>query len=210
MPTGRMAQYAPSAFAGGGCNVTPSSTEGPYFLDKQLIRQDITEGKEGVPTFLFLQVLDAQNGCVPVPNAVVDVWQADALGKYSGFAVEGTAGETFLRGVQFTDLNGIVLFQTIFPGLYPGRTTHIHFKVRPSLSSNIEFTGQLYYENIYAQVINQKLAPYSSNPTPPFDNEQDGIFNSGSGDETVMTTFVVGPQGSEVLVTGLQLGIVLT
>ena len=56
----------------------------------------------------------------------MDIWHADAAGVYSDESVEGTEGLTYLRGYQVTDANGLVIFKTMFPGWYSGRTVHIH------------------------------------------------------------------------------------
>ncbi|GHH82781.1 hypothetical protein [Streptomyces capitiformicae] len=57
-----------------------SVTEGPYYLDGALVRKDITEGKSGVPLTLRLTVVDATDGCTPVPGAAVEIWHCDARG----------------------------------------------------------------------------------------------------------------------------------
>ena len=66
------------------------------------------------------------NGCLPLEGAVVDVWHCDAEGVYSGVSERGfgTTGLEFLRGVQWTDAEGRAVFQTIYPGWYPGRGPH--------------------------------------------------------------------------------------
>lgn len=77
--------------------------------------------------------------CEPLAGALVDVWQCDAAGVYSG--VEDiadrfdTTGKRFLRGHQVTDRGGIARFTTIYPGWYRGRTVHIHFKIRTNPSA---------------------------------------------------------------------------
>lgn len=192
------------ALAAGTCSLTPESTSGPFYFDTGLIRQDITEGKPGVPTFVFLQIVDQNNNCQPIPGAVFDLWHCDALGSYSGYASEGTAGETFCRGIQIADGNGIVLFQTIFPGTYVGRTTHFHLKARPALESSAEITAQLYFDDLYATVINKAIAPYDTNPAPVTTNPQDGIYVTGGGAETTMPVFVI-PGPPVALVTGIQI-----
>ena len=118
----------------GVCAIMPQATEGPFYFDPGLERQDITEGRQGVELRVRLQAVDAS--CRPLPAARVDIWHCDALGHYSGYPGQGdgdvdTTGEKFLRGVQRTDTNGIASFKTIYPGWYRGRTTHIHFKVFP-------------------------------------------------------------------------------
>ncbi len=71
------------------CTLTPEQIEGPFYLDQARIREDISEGKPGVPLRLVLRVLGASASCAPIPRAAVDIWQCDALGIYSGY--EGAA-----------------------------------------------------------------------------------------------------------------------
>lgn len=154
------------------CELTPSSIQGPFYLDLDLLRVDITEGKPGLPTRLVLRVVRALD-CSPIPNAVVDVWHCDADGAYSGFPSRGTAGETWLRGIQFTDQFGSAHFDTIYPGWYQGRTTHIHLKVRPNAQS--ELTTQLYFEDDASARV-YLLRHYAAHGPKPVDNDEDGFF----------------------------------
>ena len=84
------------------CVLTPEAMEGPFYFDPQLVRSDITEGKQGAPLVLTLLVVEAKD-CAAIPGARVDIWHADGLGLYSGYARQETGsakGETFLRGTQ--------------------------------------------------------------------------------------------------------------
>ena len=112
------------------CVLTPEQTAGPFYFDVEQVREDITEGKKGTPLELLITVVDSSD-CRPIKDAIVDVWQADAGGVYSGYINQGvdTTGQTYLRGIQVTDTNGRAKFRTIYPGIYPGRVPHIHFKV---------------------------------------------------------------------------------
>ncbi|MFF4724865.1 intradiol ring-cleavage dioxygenase [Streptomyces mirabilis] len=81
-----------SATASETCyTLTSETTEGPYYIDADKIRQDITEGKEGIPMTLELKVIDADT-CKPVKNAAVDIWHCTALGVYSGYEAMGSGG----------------------------------------------------------------------------------------------------------------------
>jgi hypothetical protein len=79
------------------CVLMPELTEGPYYLDLDLVRSDVTGDRPGLPLDLRVTVVDA-DACEPVEGAAVDVWHCDAGGAYSG--VQGAEGETFCRGVQ--------------------------------------------------------------------------------------------------------------
>ena len=125
------------------CVLTPEMTEGPYFVDGDAVRSDITEGRPGTPLTLKLRVVDAR-GCTPVEGAAVDVWHADAGGNYSAFG-SSASDSTFLRGIQRTDADGAVTFETIYPGWYQGRAVHIHVKV--AVDGTEVHTGQLFFDD---------------------------------------------------------------
>ncbi|MDB5542153.1 MAG: Intradiol ring-cleavage dioxygenase [Devosia sp.] len=144
------------------CVLTPATTQGPYYFDPALERADITEGtQEGVATTVRLQVVDGS--CKPIEGARVDIWHCNAEGLYSGYPGQtggiDTSGQTFLRGTQFAGPTGIVEFQTIYPGWYPGRTTHIHFMVY--LNERTALTGQLFFPDALSQFLYQTVPPYS-------------------------------------------------
>ncbi|MFD0445387.1 MULTISPECIES: intradiol ring-cleavage dioxygenase [Streptomyces violaceusniger group] len=71
--------------------LTSETTEGPYYIDADKIRKDITEGKEGIPMTLRLKVIDSDR-CEPVAKAAVDIWHCDALGLYSGYESSSSGG----------------------------------------------------------------------------------------------------------------------
>lgn len=175
------------------CTLTPSETQGPYYLNLNLNRSDITEGLAGLPTRVHLQIVRASD-CSPVPNAIVDLWHARPDGDYSGFANQGTQGQTFLRGIQTTDANGQAYFDTIYPGWYPGRTIHMHLKVRPTGESVL--TTQLYFKQRLTTRIYQSLPPYVGHAQSTT-NANDNLFLP----ETVMDV---------ISATGSQLQVALT
>jgi protocatechuate 3,4-dioxygenase beta subunit len=150
------------------CRMTPRMVEGPFYFDPALVRQDITEGRPGVALKLELQVTDGAT-CRPIENARVDIWHCDATGQYSGYDGQGdgraisTKGEKFLRGTQMTNATGGVTFDTIYPGWYRGRTTHIHFKVLIEEKSLL--TGQLYFPDAISEAVYAGKAPYNTRTT---------------------------------------------
>ncbi|MCO6006222.1 intradiol ring-cleavage dioxygenase [Actinoallomurus purpureus] len=73
------------------CVLAPELVEGPYYLDYDLFRRDITEHKDGVPLILRAVVVDATT-CAPIPRAALDIWHTDALGEYSGYTAMGVGG----------------------------------------------------------------------------------------------------------------------
>lgn len=181
------------------CVLTPTATQGPFYVNSAMLRRDVTEGKPGLPLILFVLVVRASD-CSPIPNAVVDMWQCDALGSYSGFASQGTAGQTFLRGVQPTDSIGLAWFETIYPGYYPGRTAHHHLKVH--LNNQTLVTTQLYFNDAVTDQVYALLPPYNTRGPRNTRNANDGIFTAS----TVMT-LLLDPGGQVRLLGGLVIGV---
>jgi len=138
------------------CFLTPQSIERPFYLDPRLVRAQIAEGRTGVPLRVDLRVIDGAT-CKPSERARVDIWHADAQGIYSGYQGQGdkqdisTVGQKFLRGTQITNSEGAVRFETIYPGWYTGRATHIHFKVL--LDDRNVLTGQMYFPDAVNEFI---------------------------------------------------------
>ena len=157
------------------CVATPSQTEGPYYFDTGELRRDITESKPGTPLLVSLRFVDA-NTCEPIPGATVDVWHTDHMGVYSGYpdqGVGGTTGETFLRGKQVTDADGLAEFETIYPGWYPTRAVHIHYMAYTDERHLI--TSQLYFPDAVSEAV-YRTEPYAARGPHPVTNDGDGIF----------------------------------
>lgn len=118
-------------------DVTPAQTEGPYFKASSPERTNIRASAAG--TRLVLTGTVVTTDCKPVARALVDFWQADNAGAYDNSGFD-------FRGHQFTDAEGRYTLETVVPGLYPGRTRHIHVKVQPSggrvLTTQLYFPGE--------------------------------------------------------------------
>ena len=175
----------PTVTAGGtsgACAVAPTETRGPYPSLTDMVRSDIREGRSGLPLVLTLTVVNVNNACAPVSGAVVDIWQCDALGRYSEYAQPGYdgTGDTFLRGLQTTDASGRVTFTTIFPGWYAGRATHIHVEVTVN-GQSVKVTQIAFPENVTAAVYGSGVyASKGQNPTP---NSSDNVFSDSINSE---------------------------
>lgn len=165
----------------GVCWLTPAVVEGPYYFNANLVRPDIRTDVDtgtyhtGLPLNMTFTVIDID--CNPIPNVLVDIWHADKDGLYSGYVQPGgnTVGQDFMRGMQMTDGNGQCSFITSFPGWYPGRATHIHFKVR--LNSTSYVTSQFcFFDNVNNAVYATPL--YSGRGPNPTTNASDNIFHN--------------------------------
>jgi protocatechuate 3,4-dioxygenase beta subunit len=190
-----------------GCVVKPELTEGPYFVDNQLNRSDIrsdpvtgqvSPGKLLDLTFTVSQVSNGK--CVPLKGAMIDVWHCDAAGEYSGVndQMQGfnTVGKKFLRGYQNTSDIGVANFTTIYPGWYPGRTVHIHFKIRTPHASDpnkrYDFTSQLFFDDALSDKV-FAAAPYNSKGRRNSGNESDGIFRQSG--HSLLLNVLESPRG---------------
>ncbi|MFI6009294.1 intradiol ring-cleavage dioxygenase [Streptomyces sp. NPDC051243] len=197
-----------SESAGTCMTLMSSVTEGPYYLDGALVRKDITEGKSGVPLTLRLTVVDATDGCTPVPGAAVEIWHCDAWGYYSGYTTANPGGSapaesedgstaddnTYLRGYQIANANGVVKFETIFPGWYTPRTCHIHLKVHTGgqkedgtyEGGKVNYTGQLFFDDEIAQEI-FTLEPYSKHSGSYTTLDNDMVYDGGGASSGLLT-----------------------
>jgi len=141
------------------CTVIPEETGGPYpgdgsngpdvLSESGVVRSDIrssfgssTTMASGVPAKIQLEVVNASAGCTPMKDAAVYVWHCDGQGRYSMYS-NGVTDENFLRGVQSSDAEGLVTFESLFPGCYSGRWPHIHFEVYPGVSSATSARGKI-------------------------------------------------------------------
>ena len=131
-------QLPPTPACGDAQDATPNQTEGPYFKPNTPERTSLLDGGEP-GTRLVVSGYVLTRDCRPVARALLDFWQADANGAYDN------VGYRF-RGHQFTDESGRYYLETVVPGLYPGRTRHIHVKVQapnqPVLTTQLYFPGE--------------------------------------------------------------------
>jgi protocatechuate 3,4-dioxygenase beta subunit len=182
----------------------------------------LSEGKSGTRFRLSITVMNITN-CQPMNNAVVDLWHCDAQGLYSHFLAASlnqnnprTDNSTFFRGKifsidhhtfmfvinlgqQVTNQQGIATFDTIYPGWYRGRATHVHIKVHVGASltniggaiytrgGHVSHTGQLYFDDTITDQI-ATLSPYSSHSIRRIRNDEDGIFRQTRGSTTIIPT----------------------
>ena len=216
-PEAPTADTAPVA-AAAVCTLTKEMTEGPYYLDGQYVRTDITEGKAGAPLKLTLTVVD-DDTCVPISNALVEIWHADALGEYSGFVGSNGHSEpddgTFLRGGVLTNSSGAAAITTIYPGWYRGRCVHIHVKVHTgvTLTSDGSFTGgtelhtgQLFFDETITTKI-AAVSTYAANTVTRTTLAQDSIYDEGGAASGLLTLTALGSSASSGYAGTLTLGV---
>lgn len=172
------------------CRETPQFTEGPFFVNTGLVRRDITEGLQGYSYDVHLKFVEA-NSCEPLPNLLVHIWLASPMGEYSAVTnstvIRGgrdTRGETFLRGAQITNDNGVVSFHSVFPGWYPVTPPHFHYTA--AINERYSFTSQFFFEDDFTDYVYTKFAPYDERgkATRRLGNSRRGYATAPTGDES--------------------------
>jgi protocatechuate 3,4-dioxygenase beta subunit len=211
--TTRAAATTRVARAAGACVLTAEQEVGPFYVAYDRVREDIVGGAVGLPLELEITVISSLT-CKPITNAAVDIWQCDAEGVYSSESSENTVGQTFLRGVQFTDKLGQVTFRTIYPGHYAGRTTHIHAKVhigsqdadRTMTGGHVSHVGQLFPSDaVNAEVY--KLAPYDTETVTVVTHAEDRVWTQQHGSESQLKLAKVGHRLSKGLTASVALAV---
>lgn len=165
------------------CVVLTAVTEGPCTEAADQVRKDVSEGYGGLPMRLALRIVDAS--CNPVAGAKVKIWHTQRTGSYSGntpnngmcLKDSADANKHYFRGVQTTDANGRVDFDSCFPGWYRGRAIHIHFTVT---ANGKAFTSQLVFEQALIQSIFASHVDYASFGQPDTPNATDNIVGNGN------------------------------
>lgn len=176
---------------------------GEYF------RQNITEDQQGVPLYMDIQVIDT-NTCEPLADVAVDFWHCNATGVYSGITSSGNGdstdtsnlNNTFLRGIQATDKDGVLQFQSIVPGHYTSRANHIHVlahtKGNWSLLPNgtisgggtTAHVGQVFFDQDLLTEV-EVFEPYSTNTQELTLNSEDSILSSEASDIDPVVEYVL-------------------
>jgi len=177
------------------CVLTCAATLGPCYSNVNLVRRDITSGISGMPMRLAFRVVNADT-CEPVQGATIDIWHTNKDGNYS--ALSGvcssdstTLTQNFSRGIQTSDANGWVYFDSIFPGWYSGRVTHMHATVRIGTTSIV--TTQFFFADRVAETIYRNHPLYISRPNRDTTNTSDNVIggNISRALPFIMTTKMV-------------------
>ena len=127
------------------CALVATTTEGPCTTTSSQTRQDVSEGWEGLPVRLMLKIVDSS--CNALSGVTVRVWHTNFEGSYSGqtpnnnmcLTEQDYSSQDFFRGSQTTDSDGVVTFDTCFPGWYASRAVHIHLQVEGTAITQVFF-----------------------------------------------------------------------
>lgn len=161
----------------------------------------MVESQAGVSLLLDYQVIDVAT-CKPVPNVYVEIWHCNATGVYGGVVANGNGNSadssnlknTWLRGIQPTDTDGVAQFESVFPGHYTGRTTHIHIMVHTKatvlpnntlgFNNYASHVGQTFFDQSLITAV-EKVSPYSTNRQQLTTNAADMIMSQEAATEGV-------------------------
>lgn len=156
--------------------------------------QDTPQDLTGQPVLLQGQLLDTAGQ--PIPDAVIELWQADINGNYNhpNDATEAELLPDFQYfGTTTTDSDGYYAFTTVKPAAYESRPPHLHYKVK--LDGQAILTSQWYFEEDRAGVEGDGA----------FNNGGDTLFLVDSGETTLsddLTARIV--TGNIVIDTGVS------
>lgn len=207
------------------CILAPEVTAGPYYVQGEYFRSNVKESvnSDGLDLFLEVQYVDIST-CAPVPAVAVDIWNANATGVYSGIYTSGNYAEdgvnsTYLRGVQLTDHEGVVEFETIFPGHYSGRATHTHLlsHTNATLLPNgtisvfnkpVAHIGQLFYPESLRSAV-EATYPYNTNTVDITSNDDDmwSIVQADASYDPFPEFLYLGDDITDGLFAWIQIGI---
>lgn len=205
------------------CVLSPEVTVGPYYVTGELVRQDVTDGQAGVPLTIDIQLIDTST-CEPLPDILVDFWHCNSTGIYSGVVADGNGdindasnvNKTFHRGIQQTDSDGVLTFDTMYPGHYIGRAHHIHILshqnaiMQPNntiTGGTVSHVGQIYFDQDLSSSV-EALEPYASNKQPLTTNAEDMFLTEEDAEVDPFVEYVLlGDSVSEGVFGWIALGI---
>ncbi|KAG9699566.1 aromatic compound dioxygenase, partial [Aureobasidium melanogenum] len=214
-------------FGNGSCILVPEVTQGPYYVEGEYIRKNITEDQEGVPLTIDIQVIDV-NTCEPVPDVYIDFWHCNATGVYSAIVASGNGDSsdtanvntTFLRGIAETDTEGVATFESIVPGHYTSRANHIHIITHTNTTlyvngtmspGSIQHVGQLFDTSLLKQV--EATYPYNTNTQDWTTNSEDSILaeeTATDGVDPVVEYILLGEDISDGVLAWISMGVDMT
>lgn len=207
------------------CILAPEVTDGPYYVVGENLRSNVKEEEycDGIDLFLEVQYVDIET-CEPVPAVAVDVWNCNATGIYSGISTSGNYAadgynSTYLRGIQLTDHDGVVQFETIFPGHYDGRATHTHLlahtnaTVQPNgtisvWNAPVTHIGQLFWPEALRSAV-EATYPYTTNTQAVTSNDDDqwSIVQTDASYDPFPQFVYLGEDITDGLFAWIQIGI---
>jgi protocatechuate 3,4-dioxygenase beta subunit len=167
---------------------TDAETAGPFPTKSpaDLVLEDITGDRTGTPLIIQISINNINDNCSAWQGAVVDIWHCDNGGNYSEYGGTGMqsidySGKHFLRGRQTSNADGLVAFESIYPGWYQGRAPHIHVHIYNASGKSLLITQIAFPENVSSTVYSQGV--YASHGQADTSNASDNVFNDSIANE---------------------------
>jgi len=177
------------------CTLTCTTTLGPCYANVNLIRRDITSGIQGMPVRFAFRIVNADT-CEPIQGANLEIWHTNRDGNYSALSGQcssdgTTLSQNFARGIQTSDANGWLYFDSVFPGWYSGRVTHMHIQVRIGVTTIV--TSQMFFADRVAETVYRNHPSYTHRPNRDTTNTSDNVIggNISRALPYIMTTKLV-------------------
>ncbi|KAH6656539.1 Intradiol ring-cleavage dioxygenase [Truncatella angustata] len=206
------------------CVLTPEGESGPYYVAGEYIRTDLAEAEAGIPVHYDFQILDATT-CEPISGAYYEIFNCNTTGVYSGTTNGGNGNTadvsvldaTWLRGIQPTDEDGVAQFDTLFPGHYGGRATHIHTILHANATARDNGTifdlsashiGQVFWDQSVRDQV-ELLEPYNANTKQVTLNKDDRVFAAEveNDNDPVFNYVLIGDTIEDGFLAWLTLGV---
>ncbi|KAF2023495.1 aromatic compound dioxygenase [Setomelanomma holmii] len=210
--------------ANSSCILQAETTEGPYWVSGEYVRKDITDGNPGVPLTFDVQLIDTTT-CEPLNKVALEAWHCNSTGVYGGVIAGGNGNQadatninnTMFRGIQVSDADGVLQFDTTFPGHYTGRATHIHILAHINATLNtanstltgghVSHVGQLFFDQTLITAA-EAVAPYTTNTQTLMLNKNDGIFEQEAATSDPVLNYVyLGDEVSEGIFGWVTVGL---
>ena len=156
------------------------------------MQSNIAGDRTGISLTVKIYIINRNSSCTALANAIVDIWQCDAVGNYSEYGGTGMQSTNYasvhwLRGRQITDSNGLVTFTSIFPGWYSGRAPHIHVHVYNTSGMSLLVT-QIAFPTDVCNTVYTTASPYKSRGTQDTSNANDNVFSDSLSNELATVT----------------------
>lgn len=180
--------------ANAACGETDSETAGPFptKIPASLVAANIVSDRSGTSLTVNISIHNINNNCAALEGALVDIWHCDADGNYSEYGGTGMQSadytdKHFLRGRQTTNADGIVSFNSIYPGWYSGRAPHIHVHIYSNSGNSLLITQIAFPESTSnSQVYTQGV--YASRGSADTTNASDTVFRDSIANELATVT----------------------
>jgi protocatechuate 3,4-dioxygenase beta subunit len=185
-PRRERASSPTKASSDGACTTPPAETAGPFPADGSnasgkalnvlaesgIVRTNLKPSLNGaktavgVPATFTFKLVNVNDNCKPLSGYALYAWHCDREGQYSLYS-SGATDVDYCRGVQASDANGNLTFQSIFPACYTGRWPHVHFEVFESLakantSANALLTSQMAFPEDVCKTVYSNADGYAA------------------------------------------------